>query len=88
MMNGLLITDIRIFPVTQDENPKLKAFVTIVFNDTFLIRDIKIIEGSRGLFISMPAKKARDNKYRDIAHPISQEARDLLQERIFEVYKG
>lgn len=86
-MNGLEITDVRIFLVDQKNNPKLKAFAIIVLNDCFLVRDIKIIEGRESLFISMPSKKGKDEKYLDTAHPLNQQSREFIAEKILTKYK-
>lgn len=60
------ITQVRVFPVAED---KLKAFVSIIIDDCFVVSDIKIIEGTQGLFVSMPSKKRKNGSFRDIAHP-------------------
>ncbi len=79
------ITDIRIRVVSTDS--KMKAVASVTFDDAFVVHDIKIIEGEKGLFIAMPSKKTRDDEYRDIAHPINGEMRNLLQDAIVERYK-
>ena len=66
---------------------KLKAVVSITFDDEFVVHDIKVIEGEKGLFIAMPSKKAMDGEYRDIAHPINSGTRDRIQSTILEKYK-
>lgn len=73
------ITQIKIFPVDED---KLKAFVSVIFDDCFVVSDIKIIQGTHGLFVSMPSKKRKDGTFRDIAHPLNSETRRRLEERI------
>jgi stage V sporulation protein G len=78
------ITDVKVFPVNED---KLKAFVSIVLDDCFIISDIKIINGNNGLFVSMPSKKRKNGTFRDIAHPLNNETRRMIEERIFTVYK-
>ena len=77
------ITEIRVFPVEEE---KLKAFVSIVFDICFIVSDIKIISGNNGLFLSMPSKKGKNGKFRDIAHPLNSETRDWMSERIIEEY--
>jgi stage V sporulation protein G len=77
------ITQVRVFPVDED---KLKAFVSIVIDDCFVVSDIKIIEGANGLFISMPSKKRRNGTFRDIAHPLNNETRGWIEERIVKQY--
>ncbi|MFQ5669559.1 MAG: septation regulator SpoVG [Acidobacteriota bacterium] len=78
------ITDVRVFPVNQD---KLRAFVSIVLDDCFVIGDIKIINGNNGLFISMPSKRRKDGTFRDIAHPLNSETRQMLEERVIQCYR-
>ena len=71
--------------MTQDS--KMKAIVSITIDDEFVVHDIKVIEGEKGLFIAMPSKKASDGEYRDIAHPINSETRDRIQRIILENYE-
>lgn len=78
------ITQVRVFPVEED---KLKAFVSVIFDDCFVVSDIKIIEGSHGLFISMPSKKRKNGTFRDIAHPLNSETRRRIEERIIAHYR-
>ena len=77
------VTDVRVFPVQED---KLKAFVSIIFDDCFVVSDIKIIKGNNGLFISMPSKKRKNGTFRDIAHPLNNETRRRIEERILAKY--
>lgn len=79
------ITDVRVRKMTQDG--KMKAIVSITLDDEFVVHDIKVIEGEKGLFIAMPSKKASDGEYRDIAHPINSETRDRIQKIILESYE-
>ncbi len=79
------ITDVRVRKMTQDS--KMKAIVSITIDDEFVVHDIKVIEGEKGLFIAMPSKKANDGEYRDIAHPINSETRDRIQSIILESYE-
>lgn len=79
------ITDVRVRKMTQDS--KMKAIVSITLDDEFVVHDIKVIEGEKGLFIAMPSKKANDGEYRDIAHPINSETRDKIQTIILESYE-
>ena len=71
--------------MTQDS--KMKAIVSITIDDEFVVHDIKVIEGEKGLFIAMPSKKAADGEYRDIAHPINSETRDSIQKIILDSYE-
>lgn len=64
----------------------MKAIVSITIDDEFVVHDIKVIEGEKGLFIAMPSKKANDGEYRDVAHPISQSTRESIQQIILESY--
>lgn len=80
------ITDIRIRQMTNDE--KMKAVVSVTFDNCFVVHDIKIIEGQSKFFIAMPSRKTPDNEYKDIAHPINIEMRELLQDRILEKYQS
>ena len=79
------ITDVRVRKVTKEG--KLKAVVSITIDNEFVVHDIKVIEGEKGLFIAMPSKKALDGEYRDIAHPINSGTRDRIQSTILEKYK-
>ena len=79
------ITDVRVRKMTQDS--KMKAIVSITIDDEFVVHDIKVIEGEKGLFIAMPSKKATDGEYRDIAHPINSATRDRIQRIILESYE-
>lgn len=78
------ITDVRVRKITKEG--KMKAIVSITIDDEFVVHDIKVIEGEKGLFIAMPSKKATDGEYRDIAHPINSETRDSIQRTILDAY--
>ncbi len=80
------ITDVRIRKVTKES--KMKAVVSITFDNEFVVHDIKVIEGEKGLFIAMPSRKATDGEYRDIAHPINSDTRDRIQKMILEKYEA
>ena len=79
------ITDVRVRKVAQEG--KMKAVVSITIDDEFVVHDIKVIEGEKGLFIAMPSRKATDGEYRDIAHPINSGTRDRIQTIILEKYQ-
>ena len=79
------VTDVRIRKV--DKEGKMKAVVSITIDDEFVVHDIKIIEGEKGLFIAMPSRKSGDGEYRDIAHPINSGTRDRIQSLILERYQ-
>ncbi len=78
------ITDVRVRKMTKEG--KMRAIVSITIDDEFAVHDIKVIEGEKGLFIAMPSKKSVDGEYRDIAHPISQTARESIQQTILQAY--
>lgn len=79
------ITDIRIR--TIDKEGKLKAVASITIDNEFVVHDIKVIEGGKGLFIAMPSRKTSDGDYKDVAHPIRSETREMLQDRILDAYR-
>lgn len=79
------ITDVRVRKVAKEG--KLKAVVSITMDEEFVVHDIKVIEGEKGLFIAMPSKKAVDGEYRDIAHPINSGTREKIQSIILENYE-
>lgn len=79
------ITDVRIKSVEKEG--KMRAVVSITIDDEFVVHDIKIIEGDKGMFIAMPSRKAADGEYRDIAHPINTETRERLQRMILDKYQ-
>ena len=79
------VTDVRVRKLTKEG--KMRAVVSVTFDNEFVVHDIKIIEGDKGLFIAMPSKKSTDGEYRDIAHPINSETRDKLQQTILEKYE-
>lgn len=80
------ITDIRVRKVEKEG--KMKAVVSITMDDEFVVHDIKVIEGDKGLFIAMPSRKAADGEYRDIAHPINSSTRERIQTMILEKYQA
>ena len=79
------ITDVRVRKITKEG--QMKAIVSITIDNEFVVHDIKVIEGEKGLFIAMPSKKASDGEYRDIAHPINSETREGIQKIILESYE-
>jgi len=78
------ITEIRIRKVNGDG--KLKAYVTVTFDDCFVVHNVKIIEGKSGTFIAMPSRKTKSGEYKDVAHPIHSDFRNKIQEEILEEY--
>ena len=79
------ITDVRVRKVTKEG--KMKAIVSITLDNEFVVHDIKVIEGEKGLFIAMPSRKATDGEHRDIAHPINSGTRDMIQSIVLEKYE-
>ena len=79
------VTDVRVRKIAEEG--KMKAIVSVTFDDEFVVHDIKIIEGQNGLFIAMPSRKMADGEFRDIAHPINAETRKKIQNAIFEEYQ-
>lgn len=79
------ITDVRVRKITKEG--KMRAIVSITIDDEFVVHDIKVIEGDKGLFIAMPSKKATDGEYRDIAHPINSSTREKIQGIILDRYQ-
>lgn len=79
------ITDVRVRKINSEG--KMKAIVSVTFDDCFVVHDIKIIEGQNGPFIAMPSRKMPDGEFKDIAHPINTETRALVQEAVFKAYE-
>ena len=79
------ITEVKVYPAK--DGGRLKAYATIVFDNVFIIRDLKVIEGDKGFFVSMPSRKRKDGSFRDIVHPLNSETRREIEERIIEEYK-
>ena len=78
------ITQVKVFPVEEE---KLKAYVSIVLDDCFLVSDLKVIHGPNGLFISMPSKRKKNGEFKDIAHPLNRETRERMERRILDEYE-
>ena len=78
------ITEVRVYPVREE---KLKAFVSVVFDRCFMVNDIKVIQGKDGLFISMPSRRKKNGDFKDVAHPLNQETRHWVEERILQEYR-
>lgn len=79
------ITDIRVRKISDEG--KMKAIVSVTFNEEFVVHDMKIIDGQNGLFIAMPSKKMANGEFRDVAHPINSDTRQKIQDAIFEEYE-
>jgi len=78
------ITEVKVFPIQEE---KLKAFVSIVFDQCFMVNDIKIIQGRDGLFISMPSRKKKNGEFKDVAHPLNNETRRMIEEQVLGEYE-
>ena len=81
----MTITDVRIRKIASDG--KMKAIVSVTFDNEFVVHDIKVIEGQNGLFIAMPSRKTPDGEFKDIAHPINTDTREKIQISILEAYE-
>ncbi len=79
------ITEVKVYPVSDNE--KLKGYATIIFDNCFVVRDLKVIEGNSGLFVAMPSKKKKDGTYRDTAHPLNTETRDRIEGAVLSEYE-
>jgi stage V sporulation protein G len=78
------ITEVRVFPVPNEE--RLKAYATITIDNVFLIRDLRVINGNTGLFVAMPSRKMKDGTFKDIAHPLNSETRERMEKIILAEY--
>ncbi|MGP1594320.1 MAG: septation regulator SpoVG [Treponema sp.] len=78
------ITNVQIRKVVAED--KLKAYAAVTFDDCFVLHNVKIIEGSKGLFVAMPSRKTKTGEYKDVAHPVTPEFRNILQEKILEAF--
>ena len=79
------ITDVRVRKISKEG--KMTAVVSVTIDDEFVVHDIKVIEGDKGLFIAMPSRRSSDGEYRDVAHPINTSTRERLQAVILEAYE-
>lgn len=80
----MIVTDVRMRKVLTEG--KMKAIVSITLDNAFVVHDVKVVDGQNGLFVAMPSRKTPTGEFRDIAHPISQEARDMIQKKVLETY--
>lgn len=78
------ITEVKVFPV--EGGGRLKAYATLVFDDCFIVRDLKVIEGDKGLFVSMPSRRRKDGSFRDIVHPLNSDTRKEVEEKVIEEF--
>jgi len=79
------VTDVRVRKILTDG--KMKAIVSVTLNDMFVIHDVKVVEGQKGLFVAMPSRKTPDGEFRDIAHPINTSAREIIQSAVLDAYE-
>ncbi len=79
------ITDVRVRMAAGPET-KLKAYCSVVFDNMFVVHDLRVVEGINGLFVAMPRKRTAEGEYRDVAHPITAEARELIQKTVMQAY--
>lgn len=79
------VTDVKVFPVNED---RLKAYATITFDDCFVVRDLKIIQGHAGLFVAMPSKRRKDGTFKDTAHPLNNETREMIETKVLAVFEA
>jgi len=78
------ITEVKVYPANEG---KLKAYATMVFDECFIVRDMKIIQSDKGLFVSMPSRRKKDGSFKDIVHPLNSDTRKEIEDRIIEEYK-
>ena len=78
------ITEVRIFLRNEE---KLKAYATVTFDNAFVVRNLKVIQGKQGMFVAMPSRKLSDGSYKDVAHPINNDMRDKIESKVMEAYK-
>ncbi|RKD33901.1 septation regulator SpoVG [Thermohalobacter berrensis] len=81
------VTDVRIRKINNEDDGRMKAIVSVTFDNQFVVHDIKIIEGNKGMFIAMPSRRMLDGEFKDIAHPINSETRSKIQEAVFKEYE-
>ena len=79
------ITEVKVFPVNN--NDKLKGYASIVFDDCFVVRDLRIINGNEGLFVAMPSRRRKDGTFRDTAHPLNLDMREKIERSVLDLYK-
>lgn len=78
------ITEVKVYPAK--ENGRLKAYATVIFDNDFIVRDLKVIEGEKGLFVSMPSRRRKDGSFRDIVHPLNADTRKMIEDSIIGEY--
>jgi stage V sporulation protein G len=85
MSKKIEITEVKVYPAK--DSGKLKAYATIVFENCFIVRDLKVIEGDKGYFVSMPSRRRKDGTFRDIVHPLDSDTRQQVEESIIQEYQ-
>ena len=85
-MTTLSVTGVTIRPFTAGDD-KLKAFASIVLDNVFIVKDLKIIEGTTGRFVAMPSRRGKDGVFRDVAHPLNQETREVIERAVLDAYE-
>jgi stage V sporulation protein G len=78
------ITEVKVFPASEG---KLKGYATMVFDECFIVRDMKIIKSEKGYFVSMPSRRKKDGSFKDIVHPLNVETRKMIEDKVIEEYK-
>jgi stage V sporulation protein G len=79
------ITEVKVYP--SQEEGRLKAYATIVFDNSFIVRDLKVIEGNKGHFVSMPSRRRKDGTFRDIVHPLNSQVRQDIERKVIQEYE-
>ncbi|KJS00201.1 MAG: regulatory protein SpoVG [Peptococcaceae bacterium BRH_c4a] len=82
----MIVTDVRVRKILSEG--KMKAIVSVTLDDMFVIHDVKVVEGQNGLFVAMPSRKTPDGEFRDIAHPITSSAREVIQNAVLQAYEA
>lgn len=82
------ITDVRVRKINSEGSGKMKAIVSVTFDDEFVVHDIKVIEGQNGMFVAMPSRKTPSGEFKDTAHPINPDTRKKIEEAILERYES
>jgi len=77
------ITEVKVYPANEG---KLKAYATMVFDNCFIVRDLKVIKSEKGMFVSMPSRRKKDGSFKDIVHPLNVDTRKMIEDRIIEEY--
>jgi stage V sporulation protein G len=87
MVDSMEITAVKVNLVLDEAEKRLKAFANIIFDDCFVVSGLKVIRGDKGLFVSMPSRKLKDGTFKDIAHPLNNETRKLIEDKVLAAYE-